>query len=178
MLRAAPVFLCDELGQAEVQHLHRSVGPDHHIRRLQITVDNASGVGPRDGIGDGNRDPQDFTEPHPLARDEGIERLPGHVLHDDEVDPIRGLDLVNGDDVRMIEGGGGAGLLDETAAAVLVRHTLGGKNLDRDHPAQARVPGAVDLAHSPRAQQRENLVGPELRPEEEGHGCPKTVGRL
>jgi hypothetical protein len=38
----------------------------------------------------------------------------------------------------MVEGGCGAGFLNEASAAALVGHTLGGKNLERDQPAEAR----------------------------------------
>jgi hypothetical protein len=54
-------------------------------------------------VGDRNRDPQGFGESHPVPRDHGIEALAAHVLHHDEIMVCRGLDLVNGDDVRMVE---------------------------------------------------------------------------
>ena len=72
-------------------------------------------------VGEGDRDAQRLAEAHALARDEGVEGLAGHELHDDEVDALGGLDLVDGDDVRVVEGGGGAGLLHEAGAADLVR---------------------------------------------------------
>ena len=68
-----------------------------------------------------------------------------------------------GHDVGMVERGSGPGLLDEAPPTVLVRHALGGQDLDRDLPAQARVARPIDLPHPPRAQQREDFVGPELR---------------
>ena len=47
--------------------------------------------------------------------------LPAHVLHHDEVGAVGRLDLVNGDDVGMIEGGGGLRFLHESATAIVVR---------------------------------------------------------
>ena len=78
----------------------------------------------------------------------------------------------------MVEGGSGPGFLDEAPPAALVRHALGGKDLDRDFPTQARVAGAIDLPHAPRAQQREDLVGPELRPGWDRQGTGRFLGGL
>ena len=106
----------------------------------------------------------------PCAGDEGVQGLPGHELHHDEVDALGRLDLVDGDDVRVVEGGGGARLLHEAGAAGLVRQPLGGQHLDRHLAAEARVAGAVHLAHAARAEGPEDLVRAELRPGSEAHG--------
>ena len=62
----------------------------------------------------------------------------------------------------MVQGAGGAGLLLE-AAEPLGIGDLAGENLDRDLALQARVTGAVDLAHAPRAEQPHDLVRAESR---------------
>ena len=127
-------------------------------------MDDAGGVRAGEGVRDRDRHPQELIETHSLARDRVAQRLARHVLHDDEVDSVHGVDLVDGHDVGMVERGSGPGFLDEAPPAAFVRHAVGGKDLDGDVPTQAWVAGAIDLAHSPRAQQREDLVGPELRP--------------
>jgi hypothetical protein len=48
-----------------------------------------------------------------------------HVLHDDEVKLAGGLDLVDRDDVRVVEGGGGLGFLHEPTPAILVAQPVG-----------------------------------------------------
>ena len=57
--RSAYVTTCRlrgcELGQAEVEHLNHSAIVDHDIRRLEIAMNHARGVGPRERIGDLNR---------------------------------------------------------------------------------------------------------------------------
>ena len=83
--------------------------------------------------------------------------------------PVRGLDLVDGDDVGVVEGRGGAGLLHEAGAAMRVGEAIGGQDLDRDLAAEAGVAGAVDLAHPAGAEGREHLVRPEFRPGSEAH---------
>ena len=55
--------------------------------------------------------------------------LPGHELHDDEVDALGRLDLVDRDDVRVVEGGGGARLLDEAGAAAWSESRSAGRTL-------------------------------------------------
>ena len=62
----------------------------------------------------------------------------------------------------MVEGAGRARLLLEAPQAVRHRcEKRGRQDLDRDLAAQARVAGAVDLAHAARAEGGEDLVGPE-----------------
>ena len=110
----------------------------------------------------------------PCAGDERIKGLPGHELHDDEVDALGGLDLVDGDDVGVVESGDRARLLLEAGAAGLVRQPVCRQDLDRDLAAEARVAGAVDLAHASRAERGDHLVRPEPSPVEERHAGPQT----
>jgi hypothetical protein len=44
---------------------------------------------------------------------------------------LGGVDLVDGDDVGVVEGGDGAGLADEAAAAAGVRAPAGGQDVVR-----------------------------------------------
>ena len=78
----------------------------------------------------------DFAEPHPLARMSASSVLPGTYSMTMKSIAVRRLDLVDGDDVRMVEGGGGARLLHEAPAAGLVGHPLRGQDLDRDLAAR------------------------------------------
>jgi hypothetical protein len=54
-------------------------------------------------------------------------------------------------------------LLQQPAAPRLVARQLGRQQLDRDLAAEARVAGAVDLAHAPRSEEREHLIRSEPR---------------
>ena len=115
-------------------------------------------------VGDRDRDLHGVPKAHALSWDQGVEALAGHVLHDDEVDAVGRFDLVDRDDVRMVQGGGGTCLLHEPPTAALVGHTVGGEHLDRHVPAEARVARAVDLAHPARTQQRDDLEEPSFEP--------------
>ena len=65
------------------------------------------------------------------------------------------------EDVRVRERGDGLGLALEARERVGVRGQLRGKDLDRDVAVELRVARAVDLAHAPGAERREDLVGAE-----------------
>ena len=64
------------------------------------------------------------------------------------VAPVVLADVVEGDDVRMVEGGGRPCFLNEAAPPFGVGHDLGPQELDGDRPPQARVAGGVDHAHA------------------------------
>ena len=50
-----------------------------------------------------------------------------------------------------------------------------GQHLDRHVPTQARVAGAVDLAHSTCPEQGEDLVGAEPAAGPQRHGCSQAI---
>ena len=57
-------------------------------------------------------------------------------------------DLVDRDDVRVVQGRGGARLLLEAGEPARVLRKLFGKDLQRHLAAQAQVGGNVNLAHT------------------------------
>jgi hypothetical protein len=54
-----------------------------------------------------------------------VERFSRHVLHGDEVHAVGDVDVVDGDDVGMIQGRSGLGLLHEPALPFRIGHFLG-----------------------------------------------------
>src|SRR6185436_14180085 len=78
--------------------------------------------------------------------DQAIERCSIQILHHDEIEPVRGVDVVNGDDVRMVETGGGLRLLKKAAPPVggLVSFA---QDLDRYLALQSRIHRRVHDAH-------------------------------
>ena len=69
-------------------------------------MDDAGGVGGGEGAGDLDTVFEDFGEREAAAGDEGVEGLAFDLLHRDEVSGVVGGDVVDGDDVGVIEGGG------------------------------------------------------------------------
>ena len=77
-----------QLCQPEVEDLHRAVAAHHHVGRLQVAMDDAPGMRGGQRVCHRNGDAQYLAEPHPLSRDQRVEALATHVLHDEEVDAI------------------------------------------------------------------------------------------
>ena len=126
-------------------------------------MDDAARVCGRDGVRDRNRDAQQLVQAQSLPRDDRVERGAAHVLHDDEVDGAFRLDMVNRDDVRMVEGGGGLRFLEKAAPAAFVVHPVGRQDLDGDLAAEARIAGPIHFAHPARANRCEHFVDAEPR---------------
>ena len=80
-----------------------------------------------------------------------------HQLHDDEVDAAVRVDVVNGDDVGMVEGGGRPRFLGEAALSlVAVRARV--QHLHRHLAAQALIVRLVDDAHAAAADLASELI--------------------
>ena len=91
---------------------------DHHVRRLDVAVDDAGGVRLRQRVGDLNRVATSRRRAAGSFRAITlIERLALDELHRDEVDAVFAADVVDGDDAGMVQRRGGLRFLDEAAAA-------------------------------------------------------------
>ena len=89
--------------EAEVQHLGAPVGCHHHVRALEIPMNNALSMRVRKRVSDVNPVAQHRFERQALAPDHLAERAPFDVLHDDVRLAFEFADLVNRADIRMIE---------------------------------------------------------------------------
>ena len=168
-VRAAAVAA--QLGEAEVEDLHVAVARQHHVLGLEVAVDDAGGVRAGEALGQLAGDVEHLPgRERVLGADEVAQRRPVHELHDGEGQPRRLADLVDRDDVGVVEGGGRARLLGESAEAVRDRGEGLGQELDGDVAAEVEVPRAVDLAHAPRAQLVEELVPAEPHADHGWHG--------
>ena len=90
------------------------------------------------------------------------ERLARDVLHAQVRLPVDRADLVDGDDVRVLEPGGGLGLGAEPGAVGVGRQVRLADHLQRDDPVEALLPGLVDDAHAAAAEFLEQLEVAEL----------------
>jgi len=63
----------------------------------------------------------------------------------------------------VVERGGGAGLVEQTAARIRIRHSLGRDELDRDLAIERDIVGEVDLAHAATAKEPTEAVASEVR---------------
>ena len=88
----------------------------HDVVGFQVAVGDALLVGSADRIGDGNSQLQELRQSHASLREKLGEPFPLNQLHRDEVDALGLLHRMDGNDVRMVEGGDGLGLSLETPA--------------------------------------------------------------
>ena len=99
------VFLVEQLGQPEVEHLDTAIRAHDNVRGLQIPMDDAAGMCGRQGVGDGDGNPQRLAESQPGTGNERVETLAADVFHDQEVDAIGRFDFVHRYDVRVAQSG-------------------------------------------------------------------------
>src|SRR5204863_10209562 len=86
-----------------------------------------------------------------------------NVFGGDKVMPILFANLMNSQNVRVIEAGGGISLALETAEPILVLGNIAVEQFDGDLAAQARIKGKINFAHAASAEQRANLIPAESR---------------
>ena len=83
-------------------------------------------------------------------------------FHDEEEMPLRGLpELMDGDDVRVVELGHGAGLAAEAVHEGGVHADLQREELDGDEAVERDLPGLEDRAHAAAPEHGEHFVARE-----------------
>ena len=140
-----------ELGQTEVDdldlELSRGKPVEHQVRRFQIPVYKIEVLRRDQAFLDLHGK---LAEVHPRKRggflDDLVDGFTLQQLHDDEGAFLIGADIIDGDDVRMLEGGKSSGLLSHLLGGLLVvRLVVAGRDpLDRDFPLQSQIVGTVN----------------------------------
>jgi hypothetical protein len=82
-------------------------------------------------------------------------------FHDEEAHAVLEADVVDGEDVRVVQRAGRAGLELEPTPALRIGRRRFGQHLDGDRAIETCVAGPVDLAHATGAQRCEDLVWTE-----------------
>src|SRR2546427_6570451 len=144
--------------ETESQQLHVAGSPHHHVFRLDVAMDDPRRASDSEGSGYLRTDVRErfegFAQGGPFGFAQGgltdhrSQRLTLDQLHDDEMSRLRFANLVDGDDVRMIEGGGGTGFPGEALDDGWIVRVAIGQNLQRDIAVEPQVVGAVDFAHA------------------------------
>ena len=144
------------LGEAEIQDLHHAAGGDLDVGGLEIAMDDAPFVRGFDAV-------DDLTE----DRQRVAERSSARCSVSPSTNSI--TRIVRGDVVEVAD----VGVVQRRDRARLAREPLGElgvRDLDRDVAIQARIAGAIHLAHAARADQRLNFVGTESVAGSKRHG--------
>ena len=105
-MRAGYVLRLRQLGDAEVQDLHRALSSQEQIRRLDVTMDDPPLVGGLKTVANLSPHIHQFRQGDWTgSRGQPLEHgLPLEQLHRDERLAAVLFDLVDGADVRMIQG--------------------------------------------------------------------------
>ena len=90
-----------ELGESEVEDLHRAVLGDHDVGRLEIAVGDAALVRDGQGLDQRGGDLDRALDRQPVTGDDLVEALAVDELHRDDVADFRLLDREDGDDVGV-----------------------------------------------------------------------------
>ncbi len=137
----------DVYGQPEVQDLHQPFRRDHDVRRLQVAVDDADRVRLGECVRDLDRITQNVVERQALGGNQLVEAPAGDELHGDEVRALILANLIDMDDVGVIEGRGGAGLLEKTPFSLPVGVDFPGDEFQGDEAVELAVAGLVHDSH-------------------------------
>jgi len=95
----------ERLGETEVQNLHRSVGADLDVRRLQVAMNDAVRVRCLETESDLLEDGEYLPDAEPPPREKLLERITLHQLHDQARSAVGLFEAVERCDVRMVERG-------------------------------------------------------------------------
>src|SRR5262245_16342688 len=149
--------------QAEVEQLH-AARREKDVRRLEIAMHDAAAVEGAEGTEHPERHRHRFVERHGAVAQPVGERLSVEQLHDDE-DVVAGFaDIEDLADRGMVDAGRGARLAPQPRAGIALVHVAGADRFDCDLALEARIAGAIDLAHSTGSDEREQLVFAEAFP--------------
>ena len=153
----------DELGQAEIQDLDMAVAGQEDVRGLEVAMDHALVVGGGQAAGDLNG----VVDGLPGSQRAGVEPLAQRFALEqfdhDERRALVGPEIVDRDQIRVVQHPRRPGLLLEAPEAVRVAGKGGREHLDGNVAAEPGIARAVNLSHAARADQRADLVRPQLR---------------
>ena len=129
----------DDLGHAEVEYLHMPAGGDEDVRRLDVAMNDARGVGGVEGVGDfdGQFQRRFEIEPldcHALAQVRALEEL-----HGDEDDPVLLANLINRADVGVVQSRQSARFTLKARYQLCIAGQFRLHHLDGDIAVQIRV---------------------------------------
>ena len=165
----------EDLGEAEVEDLDPVVSRQEDVVGLEIAVNDVSAVRGDEAVSDAQA-PGDgghrrrWAVPQDPAEAFSLEQF-GHDVGSIVVD----ADVMDGEEVGVIEGGGGAGLALEALSPIGAVRDLGGEHFDRDLTVELGVACAPHLTHSPGPDGVEDLVPAETITLRQGHDARSSV---
>ena len=152
----------EHLREAEVGHVGLAIGVEQDVRRLQVAVNDPLLVQMFDGPSHGGHQPHGGVDADWSLLDPFGEALAGDVLHREEVLAVKLADVVDVDDVRVSQSGGGLGFGLKAADQLGRSEVAGQDHLDGHRAVEPFLPGLVDDAHAAAADLADQLVRAEI----------------
>ena len=121
---------------------------DENVGRFDVSMHNAFGVRGIERIGNFNGDGKQPVKVQRTAGDHVLQGHTFHELHDHECAPLFFADVVNGTDIRMVQGRSGFGFAPKTFQRLRVARQIVRQKLKRDEASQAGIFGLVDHTHT------------------------------
>ena len=145
--------------------LGRSSGGDQHVLGLDVAVDEPARVRRVEGARDlGQQRDRATGVERALVADHRAQARALDETHREVALAVRLAGVVDGDDVRVVQGRSELRLEHEPLAEDLIFGELGAQKLERHDALQARMLGAVDHAHAAPAERLLDPVARNLEP--------------
>ena len=161
------------LRQAEIQDLRGPAVHEEDVRGLDVAVHDSLRVRGIQAVGDLDADLQELRNLDGLDGDAVLEGLAFEQFHRDERPAFELADVVDRADVGVIEGRCRARFPAKPLDRLRIPGNVVRKELQRDIPAEARVPRLVDHAHAAPTQLFEDAVMGDGATDDRGGVCQR-----
>ena len=147
-----------KLGQAEIENFRLAAFGNKYVGRLDVSMDDASGVCDIERVGDLNPKFKNLLDGERPAMDMLTESFTVNKFHGDERMVILFANVINGADAGVIESGSGVRFTAETLQSLgILLHVIGEKF--QGHEAiKAGVQSLVDDTHSASTEFVQNAI--------------------
>jgi hypothetical protein len=146
-------------------------GANHDVGGLEVAVRDPFLVCRRDGVGEGNGDREKLVYGNAALGNRESERAALDHFHRQEQDSVTFLDRIDRDDVGVVQCCSGAGFLLEPAKSLGIVGKCRRQHLDGDFAAEARITGAVHLAHPAGTEQGDDFIWAKVGAGRERHSA-------
>src|SRR6185503_16443780 len=158
---------------AEVEHFHHAIRREADIRRLEITMDDATLVRRIERLGNLTRDLDRLIDRQRALGEQPIgERAALDELEDERTQAVALFDAVDGGDPGMIQGGEDPGFTIEARQAFRVARERLWQDFQGDVAIETNVARPINLAHAAGADRLDDFVRTKTRTGNEGHIWP------
>ena len=158
-----------QLGKPEVDDLHVIAVAHHDVLGLEIAMHDARSVRLRKTLGDLVGDVGEPSRRQPAVGQQIAQGLALHPFHGDERHAGLMANVMDGQDVRMVQGGSRLGFLLEAMQTISIVGDTGWEDFDRDSAIEAGIERAVYLTHAACTERTDDLIRTERGPCRKAH---------